>query len=253
MSKKSKNIFTIEGDGITISHPEWDFVAFATIRDDYLEEIQSVTWSKKGNYLYNEKLGGYLHLYIMRKWYGDEMCEQMKSNGYVVDHMDNNGRNCYIENLCFLAEDENKAKGLTVDKMSKEKTHIALSMFKDFSTDLKQITIVFNYPAVAKISTLDSPAVIELAYLLYDCEYEMVINDARTILLDYMKRNVFEPEKLHNVDYHIEGTYRKPYSKKTYDEYIKSGRSVCFFVKKAPMLGWNLKEPKNFFHLRRVE
>lgn len=66
MPRESKNTFTISGDQITIAHPDWDFRATATIRDDYAEEIQSVTWSRNGAYLYNAKLGGYLHLYIMK-------------------------------------------------------------------------------------------------------------------------------------------------------------------------------------------
>lgn len=126
MPRQSKNTFTISGDMITISHPDWDFIATATIQDDYAEKFQSVTWSKKGEYLYNEKLGGYLHIYIMKKWYGEETYEQMSADGYVVDHMDNNGRNCCIDNLFFLLENENKAKGFTVDQYSEEKTHIAL-------------------------------------------------------------------------------------------------------------------------------
>ena len=55
----------------------------------------------------------------MRKWYGDDEYEKMKSDGYVVDHMDNDGYNCCIDNLCSLIDDENKAKGMTVDKMSR--------------------------------------------------------------------------------------------------------------------------------------
>lgn len=121
MPRQSKNTFTISGDMITISHPDWDFIATATIQDDYAEEFQSVTWSKKGEYLYNEKLGGYLHIYIMKKWYGKETYEQMSADGYVVDHMDNNGRNCCIDNLFFLLENENKAKEFTVDQYSEKK------------------------------------------------------------------------------------------------------------------------------------
>jgi len=39
----SKNKFEIFGDTISISHSDWDFIASATIRDDYIDEIQSVT------------------------------------------------------------------------------------------------------------------------------------------------------------------------------------------------------------------
>lgn len=252
MPRESKNAFTISGDQITISHPDWDFRATATIRDDYAEELQSVTWSRNGDYLYNAKLGGYLHLYIMKKWYGEETYEQMKEEGYVVDHMDGDKHNCCIDNLFFLIENENKAKGFTVDQYNKEKTHMALTLCRDFETQHFQITIVFNYPAIAKISTVESPAVIDLAYLLYDRDYPEVINDARTILYDYNRDYTFEPEKLHFADYHIEGEYRLPVSKEIYDRYIEGGHghTVFFFVKKAPMLGWKVEEQKRFFHLR---
>ena len=66
MPRESKNTFTISGDHVTISHPDWDFRATATIRYDYAEELQSVTWSRNGDYLYNAKLGGYLHIYIIK-------------------------------------------------------------------------------------------------------------------------------------------------------------------------------------------
>lgn len=252
MPRKSRNTFTINGDLVTISHPDWDFRATATIRDDYAEELQSVTWSRNGDYLYNAKLGGYLHLYIMKKWYGEEIYERMKEEGYVVDHMDGDKHNCCIDNLFFLIENENKAKGFTVDQYNKEKTHMALTLCRDFETKHFQITIVFNYPAIAKISTVEGPAVIDLAYLLYDRDYPEVINDARTILYDYNRNYTFEPEKLHFADYHIEGEYRLPVSKEAYDSYIEGGHghTVFFFIKKAPMLGWKAEEQRQFFHLR---
>lgn len=252
MPCKSKNSFDISGDTIYIHHPEWDFVALASIREDYSEEFQSVTWTKKGEYLYSSKLKEYLHIYIMKKWYGETTYEQMKEEGYIVDHMDNNGFNCCIDNLFFLLENENIAKGHTVDKYSKEKTHIALTLCRDFGTGLFQITIAFNYPAIAKISEITDFAVIDLAYLLYDRDYPEVINDARTILLNYKRDYTFEPEKLHFSDYHIEGAFSLPVSKEAYDRYINGGHgcSVAFINRIAPMLGWQVEEQRQFFHLR---
>ena len=248
----SKNKFEVHGDMISISHPDWDFIASATIREDYIDEIQSVTWSKNGDYLYSSKLKKYLHIYIVRKWYGDECYEKMSSENYVVDHMDNNGYNCCINNLSFLTSDENKAKGMTVDKLSKEKAYLALSLYKDFSTQLYQMTLFFNYPAVAKISNLTSPAVIELAYFLYDREYEIVLNDARNVLYDYRRDYSFEPEKLHDIDFHIEGCYGYHCSKETYDAYINGGHGhgVCMIIKKAPIQNWKVDDQVQFFHLR---
>lgn len=248
----SKNRFEICNDTIMIFNPDWDFTASATVRDEYLEEIQSVTWSKKGDYLYSNKLKQYLHIYIMRKWYGDECYEKFKSEDYVVDHMDNNGYNCCINNLSFLTSDENKAKGMTVDKMSKEKAYLALSLYKDFSTQLYQMTLFFNYPAQAKISNLNSPAVIELAYLLYDREYELVLNDARKILYDYKRDYSFEPEKLNESDFQIEGSYGYHCSKESYDAYIKGnhGHGICMMIKTAPIKNWRPEDRKQFFYLR---
>ena len=129
---------------------------------------------------------------------------------------------------------------------------MALTLCRDFETKHFQITIVFNYPAIAKISTVESPAVIDLAYLLYDRDYPEVINDARTILYDYKRDFTFEPEKFHVADYHIEGAYSLPVSKEAYDRYIEGGHghTVFFFNKKAPMLGWKAEEQRRFFHLR---
>jgi hypothetical protein len=237
----SRNNFERKGDIVFISNPSWDFIASASIRDDYADELENVTWSKNGSYLYSSRLKVYLHVYIMQKWYGDDVYEEMRKNQYVVDHMDNDGHNCCIDNLCFLINDENKAKGMTVDKMSQDRSHIALTMIKDFQTQLIQMTIHFNYPATAVISGLSKPAVIELVYLLYDCEYEMVINDARSILYDYRRDFTFQPEKLHFIDYDIEGAYGVARQIETYDEYLarKHGHGVALFVKRAPLRGWN--------------
>lgn len=244
----SKNTFERNGDFVTISNPEWDFAATASIRDDYYDELISLTWTRKGDYLYSNKLHTYLHIYVMKKWYGEETYQQMKQGGCVVDHMDNNGHNCRISNLCFLLDNENKAKGMTVDKMSANKSYIALSMYKDFETKLLQMTIVFNYPATAVISGLEKPAVVKLAYFLYDCEYEMVINDARTVLYDYRRNYSFNPEKLHFIDYHIEGLYGKAYSIEDYNQYLegKHGHAVAYFVKKAPLSGWTVDTKKEY-------
>ena len=39
----SKNTFSISGDKIYITRPEWNYMAYATLRDDYAEEIQNAT------------------------------------------------------------------------------------------------------------------------------------------------------------------------------------------------------------------
>ena len=158
--------------------------------------------------------------------------------------MDNDISNCRIENLCFLTCDENKAKGFTVDKLSKEKTHIALTLYKDFSTSLFQIAIAFNYPAKGKIMELNNEKqLIDLVYLLYDSEYEIVLNDARKILYDYKRDYTFELEKLCCADYHIEGCYGEQPSLEAYDKYIEGNQNsmIVYIVKEPIRENWTLE------------
>ena len=72
MPRKSKVKYDPQGEVLYISHPDWDFMATASLRPDYADEIQSVSWSKNGDYLYSSTFECYLHVYIMKKWYGED-------------------------------------------------------------------------------------------------------------------------------------------------------------------------------------
>lgn len=255
----SKNTFDVSGNTIFITRPEWDFVAEATVRDDYLEEIQSVSWGLKNErYLHCSKFG-YLHSYIMKKWYGEDICKEMTKSKYVIDHMDNVSTNCCINNLCFLMDDYNKAKGLTLDKYNKDKSLIALTMFKDFDANqdknIFQITIKFNYPATLQLDGFEYSAVIEHAYLLYECDYRKLIGEALNILNDYKEDYTFRPEQLRAIDYHIEGCIGKTLPVDVYQEYLDGnhGHTVFHFERLAPIKGWTKNEKKNFFVISDVK
>lgn len=247
----SKNTFSIIDDTIYISRPEWNFIAQATIRDDYADEIQSVTWGLRNDrYPYNARLGT-LHSYVMKKWYGEKFCAQMQEEGFVIDHMDNESHNCCIENLCFLSDAYNKAKGMTFDQENKDKRFIALTLSRDFKTKLYQITIAFNYPATLKLKEFEHPAVIELAYLLYAGDYRTVLADAQNILMDYKNDYTFRPEKLRAIDYHIEGCIGKVRPPEIHEEYLSGehGHTVIFFNRLAPKIGWSKETKEELFIL----
>lgn len=149
MPRKSKNIFEIIGDEVHISRPEWPIIGLTTYREDYYEEMKSKAWAlTKANsetddkgYLSNTTLG-LLHRYIVAKWYGEEMLEEMTAKGYVVDHMNNNHTDCRVSNLEFIKKAYNTAKGQAYDVDSKAmQHHIAINLFMDFSTGFYQITI----------------------------------------------------------------------------------------------------------------
>lgn len=180
---------------------------------------------------------------------------EMKEKGFVIDHMDNESHNCRIENLYFLKEAYNKAKGMTFDQENKDKRFIALTISRNFDTELFQITISFNYPATLQLEGFEHPAVIELAYLLYEGDYRTVIADAQDILMDYKNDYVFRPEKLRAIDYHIEGCIGKALPPEVHEEYLSGthGHGVVYFNRLAPQRGWSKETKEKFFILTDLE
>ncbi|NBK96821.1 MAG: hypothetical protein EOM50_02155 [Erysipelotrichia bacterium] len=246
----SKNIFEIKGDTIAITRNDWKYVAYATVKDDYIEEIQSVSWSLNNDRYLQSSLGS-LHGYIMKKWYSEEIHEQMMNSRFVVDHIDNQGWNCRIDNLCYLSERDNKAKGFTFDINNKDKNFIALTITKDFYNELFQISIVFNYPSVLNLKDFKYHSVINLAYLLYDLDYKMVLHDGQGILDDYLYNFEFRPDKLKFIDYYIEGQVGKPIPLTAYLDYLKGshGHAIAFFRRKQQLYGWTKESKQEYFRI----
>ena len=248
----SKNTFSISGDVLTIYRDEWGKIATATVRPDYLEEIQTPKWTKNNNYLQSSTLGT-LHSYIIKKWYTEPVYRSFIDNGFIVEHMDGDGFNCQIENLCFLPYGENIAKGHTLDKYTQDKRYIALNLFKDFQTQLYQITIAFNYPAKLICDDV-SNAVVDLAFLLYDKDtpYEIVINNARHIMLEYSYYKTFTPSKLNFIDFQIEGEYRQQSPIQLYESYINGAHQshIAYMEKKHMIENWTMENKISKYIMR---
>lgn len=199
----SKNSFLVNGNTISINREGWDSLALATYREDYYAELTKYTWSINKGYPTNATLGGGLHRYMMAKWYGKEILDDLTSKGYVVDHMNNNHMDCRISNLEFLKHNRNVAKGQYLDKESKQMEHrIALSLFKDFSTGCYQITIGCNDTIVTK-DAKGQEHYINAIKLLYNCDYSLVILDAEAILTEYEEHNGFSLNGLRYCDKRI--------------------------------------------------
>lgn len=247
---EEQTIYEINEYEIEIYRPSWDRRARVTVRDDYKDEIIKRKWSLVNGYPHNSKLG-YLHIYVMRKWYGDDICDEMKNKNFVVDHMNNNHMDSTIRNLAFLNVDENISKGHHFDKINKDKMYIALSMFRDFEKELFQVTIVFNYPAKIIHPQIDEPAVLNIAFLLYEDDYSKVIFDCQQILNEYYKNYTISPIYLRCIDYDLEGYYEEQYPKEVHDYYIsgKHGHGVCFFYSKAPRKDWDANTKLERFYL----
>lgn len=180
MANKTK--FEISKEEIIISRNEWN--AVTTYDKDIYDQISKKEWNKKCGYIYNGSLG-YLHRYVMGFWYGKEFVEDMARHGFVVDHMNNDHTDCRLSNLEFLKKSYNTAKGQAFDVDSKRlKNYIAVNLFKDFTTKCYQVTIGFNTTMVL-IDVSNTPKYVNAVYLLYNCDYSIVVNDAENMLLEY--------------------------------------------------------------------
>lgn len=192
----SENTFKLYGDEIHIYRKSWSKTALTTYREDYYDELTSVTWTKKGDYLSNTKLG-MLHRYIMEKWYGKEMLSEMSKKDWIVDHMNNNGFDCRISNLAFLPRKNNVAKGQIVDASYNDIwQHIALTLCKDFSTGYYQIHIGFNDRFLLQDPHTGTTLPIAYLKLLYTCNYRIVVIDAMSIIENYKLYKKIDIKKL---------------------------------------------------------
>lgn len=194
------NTFSRCGNTLYIMRDGWERAVKTTYRDDYAKEIKEHIWSLKSGYPYNASLGGGLHRYIMEKWYGQEVLDEMTKNGYVVDHINNIHTDCQITNLEFLKRNRNVAKGQYFDKESKlMRDELAISIFKDFKTKCYQITIGCNANIVMS-DNLGRKYYIGALKLLYDCAYSLVILDAERILTQYDEKEQFSLENMNFCD-----------------------------------------------------
>ncbi|WP_341875947.1 hypothetical protein [Defluviitalea saccharophila] len=195
--KRDNKIYFLEKNLNVLAYTDFDSKLW--------EVINATSWNiqkdTKGNpkYLRSSKYRKSLHQIVMIHWYGEDIFEEMKKRNFVIDHIDNNGFNCEISNLSFLYKNENTAKGLTYDIDRKKTERVAaLNIFKDFYTSKFQITIGFNNRYFLMINGKDVP--ITSIKFLYNDDYIMVLNDAKSILHGINYYNKVNLSKLNYID-----------------------------------------------------
>lgn len=122
------------------------YIGVTDYNDELLKILSIGTWHvKASNYIYSNHYKKYLHQVVMEYWYGQECCQKMTDNDFVIDHLDNNGLNCQYENLEFLKKRKNlHLKGNVYDKTQREQIPTAaVSIFKRKEGEF-QITIFCN-------------------------------------------------------------------------------------------------------------
>lgn len=170
---------------------------------DYTPELWSIinnsTWTytkdKSGNpkYIKSSRLNKTLHQVVIDYFFSEEIRTKAYEKDYIIEHLDNNGFNCKISNLYFMKKLTNTYKGWGFDKKSKNAIPIAsIKMFHIIDTGRFQISVAFNYPFFNTETKKNLCSV----KLLYDKSYDIVFQDAET-LLDYILNNMkFDVEEL---------------------------------------------------------
>ena len=136
----------VEHERIYFKSDKVNSLGYTDYDEELWEIIKDVKWhvklsgkKKEKEYIHSSKLG-YLHRVVMEYWYGRDTMKKANEQNFVVDHLNNNGLDCRMSNLCFIPKNRNTAKGLTYDSKRQDMiSEIALNIFKDFQTKKFQI------------------------------------------------------------------------------------------------------------------
>jgi len=144
----------------------------------------SIKKDKNGipKYIMCNSLNKSLHQIVIDFYYNEGIRKKMYDKKFIIEHHDNNGFNCLIQNLSFLSKKRNTSKGFGYDIERVDfLDNVAINIFKDFETQNYQITLAFNTPY--NLVTNDGKTIIlATMYLVYDNNFKIVINDATNIL-----------------------------------------------------------------------
>lgn len=182
--------FYHEGDMIYFSDESINKLGYTNFNQELWNTIKNKKFSiqfkkshdnKEPKYIYCNSLKKSLHQIVIDFYYGEDKRKEMYKKGFIIEHHDNNGFNCLIENLSFLNKKRNTSKAFGFDISRIDfLDNVAINIFKDFKTQNYQITLGFNNPYNLIIDNNE----ISLAamYLFYDDNFNIVINDATNIL-----------------------------------------------------------------------
>lgn len=187
-----------QNDTIYFSEDGVDKLGYTNYTAELWEIISGTSWTvqndnkEKPKYIKSNGLGKTLHQVIIDFYFTEEVRKDAYKKDFIIEHLDNEGFNCKISNLYFLKKLTNTYKGWYFDKKSNESIPIVLiKMFHVIETQRFQITAAFNRQFTNQESGKDLCSV----KLLYDTPYDIVFQDAETLLnyiLDYQKFDVAE-------------------------------------------------------------
>ena len=178
---------SVYNDTISINIKGMRKLAFVNYTDELFEIIKSARFRVPDNqeqidkykYPYSNEYKKSLHHIVFDYYFSEDFRKKTYDFGYIIEHLDNDGFNCDISNLFILKKVKNTYKGWNFDKeVKKALPIIGLKIYHILSNKTFQITIAFNQSFVNS----RSEKALNTIRLLYDYNYEIVLQDAEQIL-----------------------------------------------------------------------
>lgn len=192
-----KNVsISVINDSISINIKGMNKLAFVDYSEEMLEMIKKARFRvpikqetrENYKYPYSNEYKKTLHQMVFDHYFSEEQRNELYSKDYIIEHLDNDGFNCHISNLYFLKDIKNTYKGWHFDKLAKDSMPVvSMKIFHVYENKTFQIVLAFNQSFVNP-KTMD---VIQTVKLLYEYNYEIVLQDAEHILENMVKnRNI---------------------------------------------------------------
>lgn len=178
---------SVYNDKISINIKGTNKLAFVNYTEELLEIIKNARFRvpqteekiKEYKYIYSNEYKKTLHQIVIDYYFGENARKNFYEHDYIIEHLDNNGFNCDISNLYFLKKIKNTYKGWNFDKeVVRTMPIIALRIYHIIENRTFQIAIVFNQSFVGETSR----KILDTIRLLYNYNYEIVLQDAEQIL-----------------------------------------------------------------------
>ena len=120
-----------------------------------------------------------LHHFVLDYYWGAGAAKAANDRGMIVEHLNNNGFDCTIQNLFILNKIKNTNKGFYFDPLVQKMIPIvALRLYHVLDNKTFQIVICFNKSYVNP----ETGGRLRTIKLLYPYNYDIVLQDAETIL-----------------------------------------------------------------------
>jgi len=178
---------SVYNEKIAISIKGMSKLAFVNYTDELFEIVKSAKFRvpctskqiESYKYPHSNEYKKDLHQIVFDYYFGEDIRKKAYGSGYIIEHLDNDGFNCDISNLFILKKVKNTYKGWNFDiEAQKALPVIGLRIYHILSNRTFQITIAFNQSFI----NFNSEKVLSTIKLLYDYNYEIVLQDAEQIL-----------------------------------------------------------------------